>query len=133
MFVLHIQTLLCTNDAVLRDMVWTPQVEQAVVLLRAALKRDPQNVRLKLELADAINTVIRIKTNANSLVIEGTQDCPAFKKIWGTLGREVFYRLASIPVPNVNSTLDSFGVASVMWLGSRAVSSARHRGTQSDA
>lgn len=58
-------------------------------LLRMALKRDPDNVRLKLELADALNTVIRIKTNANSLVIEGTQDCPAFKKIWGTLGREV--------------------------------------------
>ncbi|KAL1508009.1 hypothetical protein AB1Y20_007607 [Prymnesium parvum] len=63
-------------------------VEMAADLLRAAHKRDPDNVQLKLELADAINTVIRIKTNANSLVLEGTQDCPAFKKIWGTLGRE---------------------------------------------
>jgi len=63
-------------------------VEAAADLLRGALKRDPENVEIKLELADALNTVIRIKTNANSLVIEGTQDCPAFKKIWGTLGRE---------------------------------------------
>jgi len=54
----------------------------------AALKRDPENVDIKLELADALNTICRIKTNANSLVIEGTQDCPAFKKIWGTIGRE---------------------------------------------
>jgi tetratricopeptide (TPR) repeat protein len=63
-------------------------VENAVSLLRTALQRDPENVQLKLELADALTTVCRIRTNANSLVIEGTQDCPEFKKIWGTLGCE---------------------------------------------
>ena len=40
-------------------------------------------VDLKLELADAINTELRIRTNANSLILEGTQDTPEFKKLWG--------------------------------------------------
>lgn len=63
-------------------------VVKAAELLRAAHRRDPENAELKLELADAICTVIRIKTNANSLVIEGTQDSPAFKQVWGKLGAE---------------------------------------------
>lgn len=63
---------------------------KAQQLLRAALKRDPDNVDVKLELADAINMEIRIRTNANSLVIEGVQDSPAFKKIWRTLGSESY-------------------------------------------
>lgn len=63
---------------------------KAAALLRAALKRDPDNVDLKLQLADAINMEIRIRTNANSLVIEGTQDSPAFKRIWRTLGGESY-------------------------------------------
>ena len=62
--------------------------DKAASLLRSALKRDPDNAEIKLELADALNMVIRIKTNANSLVIEGTQDSPAFKKIWRELGGE---------------------------------------------
>jgi len=60
----------------------------AADLLRRALRRDPDNVQLKLELADALNMICRIKTNANSLVIEGVQDSPAFKKIWRDLGSE---------------------------------------------
>ena len=43
---------------------------------------------MKLELADALNTVMRIKTNANCLVLEGTQDTPANKKLWRALGNE---------------------------------------------
>lgn len=62
--------------------------DKAASLLRSALRRDPDNAEIKLELADALNMVIRIKTNANSLVIEGTQDSPAFKKIWRELGDE---------------------------------------------
>jgi len=62
--------------------------DKAAILLRGALKRDPDNAEIKMELADALNMVIRIKTNANSLVIEGTQDSPAFKKIWKDLGSE---------------------------------------------
>ena len=62
--------------------------EQAVKLLRTAHQAAPDDVQLQLELADALNAVMRIKTNANALVIEGTLDSPSNKKIWGTLGRE---------------------------------------------
>lgn len=61
---------------------------QAAELLRRALRRDPDNPQLKLELADALNMICRIKTNANSLIIEGVQESPAFKKIWRDLGSE---------------------------------------------
>ena len=67
---------------------------QAQKLLRSALQRDPMNVDIKLELAEAINMEVRIRTNANSLVLEGVQDSPAFKKIWRTMGGES-YALAS--------------------------------------
>ena len=63
---------------------------KAADLLRTALKKDPENAEIKMELADALNMVMRIKTNANSLVIEGVQDSPAFKNIWRTLGGEAF-------------------------------------------
>lgn len=63
---------------------------KAADLLRGALKKDPDNAEIKLELADALNMVMRIKTNANSLVIEGVQETPAFKNIWRTLGGEAF-------------------------------------------
>jgi hypothetical protein len=65
--------------------------EQAVVLFRKSLLRsgvESADPMLKLELANALNTVCRIRTNANSLVIDGVQDSPAFKKIWRTLGGE---------------------------------------------
>jgi len=62
--------------------------DKAASLLREALKKDPENAEIKMELADALNMVIRIKTNANSLIIEGVQESPAFKKIWKDLGGE---------------------------------------------
>jgi len=62
-------------------------VEKAVTLLRQVHHRD-DSVQVKLELADALNTVMRIKTNANCLVLEGTQDTPANKKLWRALGNE---------------------------------------------
>ena len=62
--------------------------EKAVSLLREAYKRDPDNVETAMELADALNAVMRIKTNANALVIEGSLDTPKNKKIWKVLGDE---------------------------------------------
>jgi hypothetical protein len=62
--------------------------EKAVGLLRGAHTRDPKNDDVKLELADALNTVMRIKTHANALVIEGTLDTPANKRVWKILGDE---------------------------------------------
>ena len=62
--------------------------EKAVGLLRGAHTRDPANDDVKLELADALNAVMRIKTHANALVIEGTLDTPGNKRVWKALGDE---------------------------------------------
>jgi len=62
--------------------------EKAVGLLRSAHKRDPENVEVSLALADALNAVMRIKSNANALVLEGSQDTAANKRLWKTLGDE---------------------------------------------
>ena len=45
--------------------------EKAVSLLREAHKRNPEDVEVSMELADALNAVMRIKTNANALIIDG--------------------------------------------------------------
>ena len=40
------------------------------------------------QLADALNAVMRIKTNANALMIDGSLDTPANKRVWKSLGDE---------------------------------------------
>ena len=62
--------------------------EKAVTLLRDAHQRNPEDVDTKLELADALNAVMRIKTNANALIIDGSLDTPKNKKVWKVLGDE---------------------------------------------
>lgn len=62
--------------------------EKAVSLLREAHERDPEDVDTKLELADALNAVMRIKTNANALIIDGSLDTPKNKKVWKVFGDE---------------------------------------------
>ena len=62
--------------------------EKAVALLRQANKRDPDDVATAMELADALNAVMRIKTNANALVIDGSLDTTSNKRVWKTLGDE---------------------------------------------
>jgi len=80
-----------------------PNCQKAVELLRTVLKREPDNLELKLELAEALNAVIRIKTNANSLVIEGTLDSPANKKVWRTLGEEALPLAKEVYMARPNS------------------------------
>ena len=46
-------------------------VNKAVALLRGAHKRNPDDLAIGVDLADALNAVMRIKTNANALVIDG--------------------------------------------------------------
>ena len=70
-----------TKAAALMKKRGIKDVESAAQLLRGVLSRDPDNVEVKLELADALNTICRMKTNANSLVIEGTQArCPSTRR-----------------------------------------------------
>ena len=62
--------------------------EKAVQLLRSSHSRYPEDATIKMELADALNAVMRIKTNANALIIEGMLDTPANKRVWKVLGAE---------------------------------------------
>ena len=41
---------------------------------------------LQLKAADAINCAMRIETNGNIMVLEGTVDTPAAKKFWAKHG-----------------------------------------------
>jgi len=63
-------------------------IKEAVDLLRKVHSRFPTDLDVKMELADALNGVMRIETNANSLMIQGTLDTPANKKLWSSLGEE---------------------------------------------
>ena len=62
--------------------------EKAVNLLREAVKKEPDDAETAMELADALNAVMRIKTNANALIIDGSLDTASNKKVWKTLGDE---------------------------------------------
>lgn len=64
------------------------EAEQAVKLLRAAHASAPDDVEVTLKLVQALNCVMRIKTDANSLVIDGSLDTPANKQVWSSLGAE---------------------------------------------
>lgn len=45
---------------------------------------------LKMQAADAINCAMRIRTNGNILILEGTQDTAEFKKYWGMHGPRAY-------------------------------------------
>jgi tetratricopeptide (TPR) repeat protein len=61
-------------------------VEEAARLYATALDAERDSTDLQLKLADALNTVMRIKTQANTIVIDRMLDTPANKAIWSQLG-----------------------------------------------
>lgn len=61
-------------------------VEQAANIYEAALENAPDDTDLQLKLADALNTIMRIKTNGNTLVIDGLLDTDANKRVWSKYG-----------------------------------------------
>merc|ERR1719181_1074782 len=46
----------------------------------------PMTAMLQLKAADAINCAMRIETNGNIMVLEGTVDTPTAKKFWAKHG-----------------------------------------------
>ncbi|KAL3906247.1 MAG: hypothetical protein SGPRY_010622 [Prymnesium sp.] len=60
--------------------------EKAVELYEKALKRKPEDPTLCYECAQALNAVMRIKTNSNTLHITRMLDTPANKKVWAKYG-----------------------------------------------
>lgn len=63
-------------------------LKRAVELYKGALAKKPGDVDLMLKTADAINGVIRVRTDGNSVLIDGTSDSAANKKIFASLGKE---------------------------------------------
>jgi len=62
--------------------------KKAVGHFREALAAQPEDLDPKLDLADALNCVMRIRTNGNALIIEGSSDTEPHKKIWAQMGPE---------------------------------------------
>lgn len=60
--------------------------EEAVVLLEAEHGARPDDVDVTLALAQALNGVMRAKTGACLVLVDGAADTPANKKLWATLG-----------------------------------------------
>ena len=69
-------------------------VTKAAELYRSALTENPDDPELQLKTADAINAIMRIKSNANTILIEGSLDNAENKALWATLGKEVRPQLA---------------------------------------
>lgn len=61
-------------------------LEEAVSIYSSALEAEKDNVDLKMKLLDALNGVMRVKTNSNTIAIDRLQDTPANKKVWAELG-----------------------------------------------
>ena len=56
-------------------------VEIAANLYEEELRKAPEDSALELKLADALNTIMRIKTHSNTLLIEGLLDTPQNKRL----------------------------------------------------
>jgi hypothetical protein len=63
-------------------------VSKAADLYREALLMNPDDPELQLKTADAMNAVMRIKTNANTILIDGSLDTPENKAFWAKHGEE---------------------------------------------
>jgi hypothetical protein len=64
-------------------------VSKAADLYRQALLSKPDDSELQLKTADAINAIMRIRTNANTILIDGSLDTPENKAFWAKHGEEV--------------------------------------------
>jgi hypothetical protein len=62
--------------------------ERAVAAARADLAAAPEAPDRQLALADALNCVMRIRTNGNALLVEGRSDTPEHRAIWRAMAPE---------------------------------------------
>ena len=60
--------------------------ERASVLLEQSLARNPDDPDVCVECADALNAVMRIRTNSNTLHVSKMLDTSANKRIWAKYG-----------------------------------------------
>jgi len=66
------------------------QCQSSAGTFRAAVENRPEDALLRLQLADALNCIMRIKTNGNMLLISGTQDSKSNIKVWKEVGPEAW-------------------------------------------
>eukprot|EP00435_Cladocopium_sp_Y103_P059267 s48_g21.t1 len=65
--------------------------QSAADIFRRSLETSSENsAQIHLDLADALNCVMRIQTNGNMLLISGTQDTPGNIRIWKKVGPEAW-------------------------------------------
>mmetsp|Transcript_10914 Transcript_10914/g.37860 ORF Transcript_10914/g.37860 Transcript_10914/m.37860 type:complete len:235 (+) Transcript_10914:1396-2100(+) len=64
--------------------------DAAAAIYERELAKDPDNVQLLLKAADALNAAIRIKTQSNTITIDGTIDTPARKRVWAASGPRAY-------------------------------------------
>lgn len=63
--------------------------EKAAAIYKEALSRDPENIDLMIKRSQALNAIMRVKTNGNALKIDGSgQDTEEHKKIWAQYAPE---------------------------------------------
>ena len=87
-------------------------VTNAVGLYKEALAANPDDPELQLKTADAINAVMRIRTNANTILIEGSLDTPENKAIWAEQGKEVQQqKIKSVDCRDVNFFIWCAGIS----------------------
>lgn len=60
--------------------------EAALKAYDEALEKNPTDPKVKLKVVDALNAIMRVKTNGNLITLEGTADDAKNKKIWKELG-----------------------------------------------
>ena len=62
--------------------------EQAVTAARAELAAAPDDPERQLALADALECVMRIRTNGNALLVDGGSDTPEHRAVWRAMAPE---------------------------------------------
>lgn len=73
-------------DSLVRKRTVSSCLAAADIYEAAAAAAGPAAAMMQLKAADAINCAMRIETNGNIMVLEGTVDTPAAKKFWAAHG-----------------------------------------------
>lgn len=63
-------------------------VESAAAIYEEVLQQSPDDLDLQLKLADCLNTIMRIRTHSNTLIIDGLLDTAENKKVWSMYGEK---------------------------------------------
>lgn len=83
-------------DALLNSHKNADDCQKALDIYEQELARDPESLDLKLKIAKSLNLIMRIRTNNNTILIEGASDTPANKKIWQKYSSDAYKYAAEV-------------------------------------